>query len=264
MNRKYTGDLKDLWSVLLYRRKTQGVTPGMTGKAVNDKKEENIDLQWIFPKRQPTDKQKRQIISRVCEIGVRIVFEHFTYQFGGDTFIQMVGGPIGARVMAAARLVMQSWSEDYLAILIASQVLVDMLTGYVDDGRQGSFVLPIGMRYEKESNKFEFSEEARKEDLQLDENNNKRMARICLPAMNSVNEDLIFTTEIPEDFPLARLPTLDFLIWLVNGLINHTYFEKEMKTPFLTMQRSAMGEQQRSSILSNELVRPCPTSTTAT
>ena len=60
----------------------------MTGKSVNHKKEENIGWKWIFTKREPTDKQKRQIISRVCENGMRIVFEHFTYQFGGETYIQ--------------------------------------------------------------------------------------------------------------------------------------------------------------------------------
>ena len=38
-------------------------------------------------------------------------------------------------------------------------------------------------------------------------------------------------------------------------MIMHTYFEKEMRTPFVVMRRSAMGEQQRMAILSNELIR---------
>jgi hypothetical protein len=67
--------------------------------------------------------------------------------------------------------------------------------------------------------------------------------------------DLVFTIETPEGFPLCCLPTLDFLLWLEWWGLNHTYLEKEMKTPFLIMQRSAMGEHQKASILSNELVR---------
>ena len=91
----------------------------------------------------------------------------------------------------------------------------------------------------------------------VDENlpDNVRMARACLPAMNSVNQDLKFTTEAPEDFEKKRLPTLDFMIWMIDGILYHTYFEKPMKTQFTVMQRSAMSEHQKMSILSNELVR---------
>ena len=39
MNRNYTGDLHGIANILPRRRKLQGGTPGMTGKAVNDKKE---------------------------------------------------------------------------------------------------------------------------------------------------------------------------------------------------------------------------------
>ena len=81
------------------------------------------------------------------------------------------------------------------------------------------------------------------------------MARICQPAMNAINIDLKFTVETPEDYPDKRLPTLDFLIWFENFLINHTYYQKPMKSPFLIMNRSAMGDHQRAAILANELVR---------
>ena len=81
------------------------------------------------------------------------------------------------------------------------------------------------------------------------------MARRCLPAMNSVNQDLRFTTEAPEDFERERLPTLDFVIWMVKGIIYHSYYEKKMKNQFTVMQRAAMSEHQKMAILSNELVR---------
>ena len=82
-----------------------------------------------------------------------------------------------------------------------------------------------------------------------------RMARICLPAMNAVNKDLRFTTESPEEFEGGRLPTLDFVIWAVNGILYHSYFEKGMKSHITVMQRTAMSENQKMSIVSNELVR---------
>ena len=64
-----------------------------------------------------------------------------------------------------------------------------------------------------------------------------------------------FTREAPEDFPKSRLPTLDFVIWMVKGIIYHSYYEKGMKNQFTVMQRSAMSEHQKMAILSNELVR---------
>ena len=82
-----------------------------------------------------------------------------------------------------------------------------------------------------------------------------RMERICLVAMNYINEDLKFTTEVEEDFQDKKLPTLDFSLWLICGLIYHTYFEKMMRTPYIIMRRSAMSKHQMMSILSNELVR---------
>lgn len=101
----------------------------------------------------------------------------------------------------------------------------------------------------------QITEEGLREDKQLDEGINARMARLCLPAMNAINEGLVFTTEIPEEFPKCRLPTLDFLLWLDWWEINHSYFEKIIKTLYVVMQRTAMGEHHKYSILSNELVR---------
>ena len=45
------------------------------------------------------------------------------------------------------------------------------------------------------------------------------------------------------------------MLWLVDGILYHSYFEKAMKNQYTVMQRSAMSEHQRMAILSNELVR---------
>ena len=182
MNRKYTSALHELWGVLPYRRKAEGTEPGMFGKNVNNKKETEDDMesQLVFPKREPTDLQKRMIVGRVGEIGLRIVFEHFSYKFGGQSYQQAEGGPIGARAtMAAARLVMQSWGEQYLSILLEAGLLVDFLRGFVDDGRQTSTVLKDGMRFNRDEMKFEITEEGLREDKQSNEGNNARMAWLC-------------------------------------------------------------------------------------
>ena len=111
------------------------------------------------------------------------------------------------------------------------------------------------MKYDKSRKMFIQDAETKKDDDERNEPNNVRMARVCKDAMNDVNEDLQFTTEAPEDFPEAKLPTLDFKLWMIAGIILHSYFEKEIRTPYVIMKRSAMSEHQRISILSNELIR---------
>ena len=41
----------------------------------------------------------------------------------------------------------------------------------------------------------------------------------------------------------------------MNGLLNHSYFQKSVKTPLVIMEKSAMSHNQRYSILSNEMIR---------
>ena len=112
------------------------------------------------------------------------------------------------------------------------------------------------MRFDEETKSLTYSDEAQNEDDDLDEEDEVRMARVLLPAMNSINPDVQFTSETASDFSNKWLPTLDTKLKVVdNCRIEHNYFEKEMKTPLVIMNRSAMGQQQRHSILSNELIR---------
>ena len=225
MNKRYTGDLKPLWNVLPWRRKVGGTAPGMTGKAINSV-EDNPEYQWTYPKAQPTKQQQRQIISRCCEIAVRILFEHFSYKFGTTWYQQSSGGPIGMRItMVVARLVMSDWGEKYKMVLVNSGIPPDLLGGYVDDGRQESGVISIGMEYDRSVERFVYSEEARDDDLARNETNERRMARICLVAMNSLNVDRVFTVEVASDFADNRLPTLDFYLWPEWWGLNHSFYE---------------------------------------
>ena len=255
MNESHTGDLDPLRGLLPTRLTKPGVKPTMKCKWVNSK-EILDDDDWVYPVRKPNEQELRLIMGHVAEIGTRTIFENFCYQFGGRAYHQQAGGPIGARVtMCAARMVMQHWARGYAGILLKAGLRIPLLSGYVDDGRQGSTVLRRGSVFDSANGVFVMDDEQRLLDEEADEPDNVRMARICLPSMNSINANLKFTTEAPEDFPRDRLPTLDFVVWMVKGLIYLTYFEKSMKMPFTIMQRTAMSQQQKMAILGNELVR---------
>ena len=203
-----------------------------------------------------TREQKMEIVGRCLEIAMRVVFENFSYMFGGKTFLQEEGGPIENRLtMACSRVVMTDWGERYLDILDRSTINTTLLKIYVDDVRQ----IKDGMRYDAVKEDWIWSVEAEEENVKIrveGETVDARMARILQPAMNSINGDLVFTTELQEDFPDGKLPTLDFKMWLEEDQeVNHTFFEKSMKTQLQLPRRSAMSEKQKISILSNDLNR---------
>ena len=259
VNKRYTSDLACLWGILPFRRKDKGTAPGMKSKDINSKKGD-IEKQWIFPKK-PTDQQIREIQARCAEIATRFLFQNFCYKFQGNTYLQSKGGPIGARVtMAAARIVMSDWGEEWRKLIEAAGVKLPQLDGYVDDVRNRSTSLRFGTKWNDNEKKFTWTREDMVEDkrrkYEEKETTNARMAKLCLPAINSVNRDLVFTAEIPEDFKDNKLPTLDFFLWLEKrGLLNHSFFQKPMKTPLVLMAQSAMSDNQRHSILAQELIR---------
>ena len=102
-------------------------------------------------------------------------------------------------------------------ILTTASLRIALLSSYVDDVRQGCTVLRLGMRFDKVSMEFKWSMDAKEEDKRMKElegeSSNRRMSRVCNPAMNAINPDLVFTTEVPEDFKNNKLPTLDFETW---------------------------------------------------
>ena len=85
MNEEYTGSLKQIRSLLPVRETKPGTKPTMKSKWVNSK-EILADDEGIYPPGNPTEEQRRQVIGRVAEIGTRLVFENFCYQFGGDAY----------------------------------------------------------------------------------------------------------------------------------------------------------------------------------
>ena len=140
---------------------------------------------------------------------------------------------------------MQDWGECYRMILREAGLWVTLLKIYVDDVRQVSSTLRKGTRFDEKEKKMTWTKEAENEDIEMEEmgeNKDARMARILRPAMNSINKDLRFTTEVADEFEDKKLPTLDFKLWLENdNEISHTFYKKSMKTQLVIPKRSAMS-----------------------
>ena len=64
-----------------------------------------------------------------------------------------------------------------------------------------------------------------------------------------------YKVEVCSDFPDHKLPTPDFPAVARMVGLSHSFFQKSMRTSFLIIQRNAMSNQQKYSILVNDLVR---------
>ena len=80
--------------------------------------------------------------------------------------------------------------------------------------------------------------------------------RVLEQTLNSVEEYLQFTTEIGEEFSEGWLPTLDtsFKIGEQNQIL-FRYFEKETCSRMTVQQKTAMNENTKIQVVSNDLVR---------
>ena len=259
VNKHLTRVKREMRKFLPIRKSTRGTEPGMASQSLN-KRKYRTENQWIFTQKIPTQREKKEMVGMVLEIAIRTLWENYSYRFGGEIYLQKEGGPIGQRpTMAASRIVMNDFFRKYNAILLKAELRVTLLRVYVDDGRQASTLLKRGMRFDEKKGEFVWSREAEKEDLERQEKGEKDdefMARLCVVAMNHINEDITFTTEVASEFSNKKLPTLDMnLLMRKDYTITHSYYEKDMRSQILIEKNSAMTQRQKFSILANELTR---------
>ena len=212
-----SGNEREVFKYLPFRKSNRGVQPKM-GSAGMKAELGSEKVQWVFPNKNPPEIIMKEMMGMVAEIAILILWRNYSYKFGGKIYLQRRGGPIGQRpTMAAARLVMNEFMENYREKLVEAKLNVTLLKVYVDDGRQVTSKLRKGMRYCREKREYVWSREAEEEDLEREkkgEDKGSFMARLCLPLMNDINPDLTFTAEVEKDFPNGKLPTLDTELWM--------------------------------------------------
>ena len=111
----------------------------------------------------------KKILGMIAEVGIRVLWDNYCYDFGGRAYKQSEGGPIGQRpTMAASRLIMEDFFIEYEEILRKAELIITLLKVYVDDGRQVTSLLRKGMRFRKEDMMFEWDADAEKEDEEME------------------------------------------------------------------------------------------------
>ena len=240
--------------VLPRRRSNKGTRPGVRGTGPSGPTRGDQE-QWRWrPNLKLKEAEKREILARVIQIAVNVMFRTHVYTFGGQTYRQTSGGPIGLRsTCAVARLVMKVWDDKWLARLSELRIQIEEALRYMDDGRTAMYRFKHGWRWcmgrVKYCKRWEV-EDAGLSGLEVTK-------RILEGTMGGLEGYLTFTMETEEDFENAWLPTLDTELKVDDkkNIIMYRFFEKPTNPNTVLHFRTAMAEDSKIRSLTNEVIR---------
>ena len=111
--------------------------------------------QWAFKDVVLEDWEKRMVVAEVVSIATRAMFHHHYYKFGGTTYHQAQGGPIGLRgTCAIAKLAMQMFDGMWGDRLENLGIRTWLRLRYVDDGKVALQPIKPGWRWHEGGQKF--------------------------------------------------------------------------------------------------------------
>ena len=107
-----------------------------------------VESSWTVPEVEITKVELRKLVATSLYLGVRFSFSSYLYSFGGITFKQQSGGPIGSRLtMACSRIVMLRWGRKMKEVAEASGIKLLFGKYYVDDVRVVTRLLRNGEKF---------------------------------------------------------------------------------------------------------------------
>ena len=192
--------------VLPWRRSKKGTRPGLTGVGPLGA-DANDEKQWKFPSVELTELEKKTIMAEVMRLSIELMYSTHIYSFGGRSYKQRDGGPIGLRsTCALSRVVMARWDCKWKERMQQSNIKVEDDGRFVDDARV--FMYPVRPGWRWEGGGLWFSKAWEEEDALLSPT--ERTKRVIHASMQGLTRCLSFTVETAEEFSGGWLPTLDF------------------------------------------------------
>ena len=196
-------------SYLPWRRKVEGKRTGKLGLTTANSlaPKVNDQSQWVWPDVVVSEEAEKAIVVEALARMVGIFCGTQTYTFGGKTFLQKAGLPIGPRATCAiARIVMSTFDYNMTGRMEELGLKTALKTRYMDDIRKIMSAIRRGTVY-RNSKLTHCPEKEAADQLRYP----KRItADIQVELMNEQMPGIKFTSEIREDFPDEwGLPTLD-------------------------------------------------------
>ena len=163
-----------LQGILPRRKRKQGDPPTVKTAHIDESLE-----RWWYPTdpAKLTQDQKKSVMSCVVEQMVRVVFSTHYYEWEGNLYQQIFGGPIGLRATGpVARIMMDWWTRQIREIEEKSQILAKlnpvqfeplqlyMLRKYVDDCLVVMEEMKLGVRWSQDEGAFIWDKASEEED----------------------------------------------------------------------------------------------------
>jgi hypothetical protein len=239
----------EIEDVLPNKTKAEGSKVKVTYLDTNFHKDKSPKWTWEG-KREASKEEKRKMMGRLMRKIVVIIMGNHLYQFDGKLYRQLTGGPIGLLLTGTiSRIVMLEWDKIFLRKLEGMDLSPEMYFRYVDDQGVGMWAVPAGMKFV--NGMIVIDEEEKK----LDKKPDRRTAELFRDIGNSVMEMIQLEEEYPSKHKNDRVPVLDLEVWMEDNEVRHTHYRKPMATRRMVTAKSAISEQAKRAIVTEEGMR---------
>ena len=137
------------------------------------------------------------------------VMRKHTYKLGNDFYLQTEGAPIGLQMSGEiGRICCMMWDRLYKQELANNQIEMPMFGRYVDDGNM-NYKVPMPVEDEE-------GVEAFKDKL--------------LHIANGLMDGIEMEADLPRNHPNKKLPILNMMVWIEDGVLYYEHYEKEVSS----------------------------------
>ena len=146
---------------------------------------------------------------------------------------------------------MWRWDRMYLEKARKAGVEIEMYQRYVDDSNQIDIVPPKGAKYDIKEKKVQIDHNL----IELEEEDDKRIARILTEIANDVMPCIKMEADWPTKNEKKKLPILDMEVWMQNGWILYSHYEKPMSCRSILNSKSAHPTNCKKGVHTQEILR---------
>ena len=143
------------------------------------------------------------------------------------------------------------WDRMYLEKARKAGVEIEMYQRYVDDSNQIDIVPPKGAKYDIKEKKVQIDHNL----IELEEEDDKRIARILTEIANDVMPCIKMEADWPTKNEKKKLPILDMEVWMQNGWILYSHYEKPMSCRSILNSKSAHPTNCKKGVHTQEILR---------
>ena len=249
------------------RRYVGGSRPGLSSDEAFVSKSEYKEekSKWDMVKRLFSNEERKKLLGKMFQIGVRECFRNHVYKFNRKYYVQREGGAIGLRLTGVvAEISMAAWEKRFRNLVERSNVDLLMSEIYVDDQNIVYKMFKKGTRWNGEV--LSWNREWEEEDVTKDEADDKRCTREMKKLGNSIREDIVMEEDVGSNYTDGKLPMLDMKVWLEEYTneegfgrqrITTEFYEKSMVGDRMLMEMSALPRKVKITSLSQMVLRRC-------